>query len=156
MLPIARRARAAETNVAAEAILARVLANRVMKDFSLKARLLLTREQIVPVEILVKNTPEEVRTIYRAGQTQLLVVRPGHGEPRYYLQGAGELTGKSRTAGLSFHSILRWPNPKLQGEQRVPGRDCYIIETKAAGEPLCTGQTVDRQGVLCPVARRGV
>ncbi|MGD0649527.1 MAG: outer membrane lipoprotein-sorting protein [Verrucomicrobiia bacterium] len=144
MLPIAVPADAGETNLTAEAILARVWANRPLKDFSLKARLFVTREKIVPVEILVKNTPEEVRTIYRAGKTQLLVIQPGHGEPRYYLQGAGELRGKRRTEdflGSHFSDydlgmpFLRWPNPKLQGEQRVPGRDCYIIETKAAGEP---------------------
>jgi hypothetical protein len=96
------------------------------------------------VEILVKNTPEEARTIYRAGKTQLLVIQPEHGEPRYYLQGAGELRGKRRTEeflGSHFSDydlampFLQWPNPKLQGEQRVPGRDCYIIETKASGEP---------------------
>ena len=79
MLPIAARARAAETNITAEAILARVWANRSLKDFSLKARLFVTREKIVPVEILVKNTPDEARTIYRAGKTQLLVVQPEHG-----------------------------------------------------------------------------
>jgi hypothetical protein len=141
---VALCADAGETDLTAESILARVWANRPLKDFSLKARLFVTRERILPVEILVKNTPEEVRTIYRAGKTQLLVIQSERGEPCYYLRGAGELKGRRRTEdflGSHFSDydlgmpFLRWPNPKLRGEQRVTGRDCYIIETKVSGEP---------------------
>jgi len=44
-------------------ILAKVLANRPVKDFSLKARLFVGSEDPVMVGILVKNTATEARTI---------------------------------------------------------------------------------------------
>ena len=144
MLSLAVPASPAETNLNAGAILARLQANRARKDFSLKARLFVTREQIVPVELLVKNTPDEARTVYRAGKTQLLVVQPDHGAPRYYLKGTGELTGPARAgkflaSHFSYYDLglpfLHWPEVKVQGEDRVLGRDCYVLETRASGEP---------------------
>jgi hypothetical protein len=134
----------ASTNQSAQAILDRVLANRPQKDFSLKARLFAGTADPVPVEILVKNTPGETRTIYRGSNTEALVVQPVHGEPKFYLRGVGELTGNQRTEkllgsnftyydlGLAF---LRWPNVKLLDEGRVRGRDCFVIEARADGEP---------------------
>jgi hypothetical protein len=53
-----------------ETIVQRVWANRAQKDFSLKARLFVDREKVVPVDILIKNLPDEVRTIYRAEKTE--------------------------------------------------------------------------------------
>jgi hypothetical protein len=132
------------TNQTAQAILDRVLANRPQKDFSLKARLFVGTDDPVPVEIFVKNTPEETRTLYRGGKTEALVVQPLQGEPKFYLRGVGELTGNQRTEkllgsnftyydlGLTF---LRWPNGKLLDEDRVRGRDCFVIEARAGGEP---------------------
>src|ERR1043166_1626632 len=66
---------------------------RPMKDFPVKARLFVTRELVVPINVLVKNSATEARTVYRSDKTQLLVVQPAHGAPRYYRQGVGELTG---------------------------------------------------------------
>ena len=132
------------TNQNARAILERVLANRPVKDFSLKARLFVGRDEPVPVEILIKNDAEATRTIYRAGQTDALVVQPVHGEPRFYLRGVGELTGAQRSEKLrgshfSYYDLglafLRWPNAKFLGEDRVRGRDCFAIESVAGGEP---------------------
>jgi hypothetical protein len=127
----------APTNQTAQAILDRVLANRPTKDFSLKARLFVGDENPVPVEILVKNTVGETRTLYRGGKTEVLVVQPLHGEPKFYLRGVGELTGNGSNftyydLGLAF---LHWPNVKLLEEGRVRGRDCFAIEAKADGEP---------------------
>ena len=128
----------------AVAILNRVRANRPVKDLALKARLFLTRERFVPVEILIQQTATDSRTIYRGQQTELLVVQPLTGEPRYYLKETGELTGSRRLQklldsqfvvydlGLPF---LRWPDPKLIGEDRTRGRDCYLIECRAAAQP---------------------
>jgi len=134
----------APTNQTAEAILDRVLSSRPTKDFSLKARLFVGQEDPIPVEILVKNTEIDTRTLYRGSNTEALVVQPVHGEPKFYLHGAGELTGGKRTEkllgsnftyydlGLTF---LRWPNVKLLDEDRVRGRDCFAIEARADGEP---------------------
>jgi hypothetical protein len=134
----------APTNQTAQAILERVLSSRPTKDFSLKARLFVGQEDPVPVEILVKNTAEETRTLYRGSNAEALVVQPVHGEPKFYLRGTGELTGNQRTQkllgsnftyydlGLTF---LRWPNVKLLDEDRVRGRDCFTIEARADGEP---------------------
>jgi hypothetical protein len=144
LLPGMTYADSAPTNQSAQAILDRVLANRPQKDFSLKARLFVGEADPIPVEILVKNTAGETRTLYRGGKTEALVVQPLHGEPRFYLQGVGELTGNQRTQkllgsnftyydlGLTF---LHWPNVKLLDEARVRGRDCFAIEAKADGEP---------------------
>ena len=132
------------TNVPADLVLARVLANRPMKDFSLKARLFVTRELVVPVDVLVKNSQSETRTIYRGNKTQLLVVQPVHGDPRYFLQGFGELTGERRMAKLlgsqfSYYDLgtpfLQWANPRLVGEERMRGRDCLLIDVKATHQP---------------------
>ena len=135
----------ASTNADARVILARVLANRPVKDFSLKARLFVGSEDPVMVEILVKNTATETRTVYRAAQTQALVVQPVNGDPHFYLRGAGELVGAQRTEKLlgsefSYYDLglpfLRWPNPKLlDADDRVRARDCYAIEVSAEGEP---------------------
>jgi hypothetical protein len=125
-------------------ILARVLANRPLQDFSLKARLFATRDKIVPVDLFVKHAPNETRTIYRADKTELLVIQPVHGPPRFFLKRAGELTGARRMdkflgsqfsvydLGLGF---LQWPDPKLIGEQRLRGRDCYLVEVSSETEP---------------------
>jgi hypothetical protein len=143
-LPGMAFADSAPTNQTAQAILDRVLANRPQKDFSLKARLFVGDQDPVPVEIFVKNTAGETRTLYRGGKTEALVVQPVHGEPKFYVRGVGELTGNQRTQkllgsnftyydlGLTF---LRWPNVKLLDEDRVRGRDCFAIEARADGEP---------------------
>jgi len=133
------------TNQDARVILAKVLANRPTKDFSLKARLFVGQDDPVMVEILVKNTPTETRTIYHGGQTHALVVQPVKGEPGFYLKGVGELTGARRTEKLlgsefSYYDLalpfLRWPNPKMiDPDDRVRGRDCFAIEIAAEGEP---------------------
>jgi len=133
------------TNQDARVILQKVLANRPAKDFSLKARLFVGDADPVMVDILVKNTATETRTIYRAAQTQALVVQPINGEPHFYLRGVGELTGAKRTERLlgsefSYYDLalpfLRWPNPKLlDADDRVRGRDCFAIEISAEGEP---------------------
>ena len=133
------------SNQDARVILARVLANRPVKDFSLKARLFVGNEDPVMVEILVKNTETETRTIYRAAQTQALVVQPVNSDPHFYLRGVGELVGAQRTEKLlgsefSYYDLglpfLRWPNPKLlDADDRVRGRDCFAIENSAEGEP---------------------
>jgi Outer membrane lipoprotein-sorting protein len=134
----------ASTNQNARAILERVLAQRPAKDFSLKARLFVGRADPVPVNILIKNTAEETRTIYRAGQTEALVVQPVHGEPRFYLRGRGELTGAQRSekflgSNFTYYDLglgfLHWPAAKFLGEERTRGRDCYAIESTAEGEP---------------------
>ena len=133
-----------QTNLYVRAILERVLANRPVKDFSLKARLFVGRGEPVPLEILIKNDAEVTRTIYRAGQTEALVVQPVRGEPRFYLRGVAELTGARRMEKLlgshfSFYDLglpfLRWPNTKFLDEERARGRDCFAIESVAEGEP---------------------
>ena len=133
------------SNQDARVILEKVLANRPVRDFSLKARLFVGDADPVMVEILVKNTPTETRTIYRGGQTQALGVQPVKGEPSFYLKGIGELTGARRTEKLlgsefSYYDLalpfLRWQNPKLFDlDARVRGRDCFGIENTAEGEP---------------------
>lgn len=132
------------TNQDARAILDRVLSNRPTKDFSLKARLFVGSADPIPVEILTKNTVDETRTIYRGGQTEALVVQPVRGQPRFYLRGAGELTGARRTEKLlgshfTYYDLglpfLHWPNAKFLGEERVRARDCFAIESRADGEP---------------------
>ena len=134
----------APTNQDARTILARVLANRPTKDFSLKARLFVGRGDPLPVDILMKNSLEETRTIYRAGQIEALVVQPVHGAPQFYLRGRGELTGAQRSekfvgSDFTYYDLglpyLHWPTAKFLGEERVRGRDCYAIESTADGEP---------------------
>ena len=132
------------TNQNAQAILARVLANRPTKDFSLKARLFVGSEDPIFVDILAKNATDETRTIYRGGKTEALIAQPVHGEPRFYLRGTGELTGAKRAEKLlgsyfTYYDLglpyLHWPNAKLLEEGRVRGRDCFAIESRADGEP---------------------
>jgi hypothetical protein len=132
------------TNQDARAILDRVLSTRPTKDFSLKARLFVGSADPIAVEILTKNTADETRTIYRGGQTEALVVQPVRGQPRFYLRGAGELTGARRTEKLlgshfTYYALglpfLHWPNAKFLGEERVRARDCFAIESRAEGEP---------------------
>lgn len=134
----------AQSNMNARALLERVTANRATKDFSLKARLFVDRDKTVPVDIFVKNSTNETRTIYRAGTNEFLVVQPVRGASRFYLTGAGELTGAWRMQRLfgsqfSYYdlglSYLRWTNAVVVGEDRMRGRDCLIVEVKATGEP---------------------
>ena len=145
----------AQTNIDARALLERVAANRATKDFSLKARLFVSRDRTVPVEILVKNTPTETRTVYRSGTNELLVVQPIQGSARFFLAGTGELTGERRVErflGSQFGcydlsvSYLHWANPKVVGDDRMRGRDCYICEVKAPGEPYASVKLwIDRE-----------
>jgi hypothetical protein len=134
----------AETNVDARALLERVFANRATKDFSLKARMFLNRDTKLPVDVFVKHSAVDTRTIYRSGTNEFLVVQPLQGPSRFYVTGVGELTGARRVEHLfgsqfSYYDLglpyLRWPNAKLVGEDRMRGRDCYICEVKATGEP---------------------
>lgn len=134
----------ASTNQDAQAILARVLASRPAKDFSLKARLFVGRDDPLPVGILIKNSAKETRTIYRSGQTEALVVQPAHGAPHFYLRGRGELVGAQRSekflgSDFTYYDLglpfLQWPTAKFLGEERIRGRDCFAIESTAEGEP---------------------
>ena len=128
----------------AEEILSRVWVNRAPKDFSLQAKLYVERDRFVPADIFVKNLPDEVRTIYRIGKTELLIIQSAKDIPRYYLAGAGELTGARRMEKLmdswiSYYDLgvpfLYWPNPKYVGTDEMRGQDCYIIEVKSDTEP---------------------
>jgi hypothetical protein len=134
----------AQSNVMARALLERVTANRATKDFSLKARLFVSRDRTVPLSIFVKNSPTETRTLYRAGTDEFLVVQPIQGASRFYLAGVGELAGAWRMERLfgsqfSYYDLglpyLRWTDAKVVGEDRMRGRDCYLVEVKAASEP---------------------
>jgi len=128
----------------ADAIRQRVLANRPAKDMTLKGRLFLSREKFVPVEIAIHSTATDTRTLYRGEDTELLVIQPWREPPRYYLKGAGELTGDARLGrllgsqftyfdlGLPF---LHWPDAKLLGEARSRGRDCHLLEVTATNQP---------------------
>ncbi|HUJ09371.1 MAG TPA: outer membrane lipoprotein-sorting protein [Verrucomicrobiae bacterium] len=144
LLPLSSRADTNDNLPDAKIILARVSASRPTKDFSLKARLFVGHADPVPVQILVWNGTNETRTIYRGGQTEALVIQPVNGAPRFYLRGAGELAGARRAKSLlgsqfSYYDLglpfLHWPNAKLLGESRVRGRDCFVIESAADGEP---------------------
>jgi len=135
----------APTNQDARVILDRVLAGRPARDFSLKARLFVDRDQDpIPVEILAKNTPEETRTIYRSSKSEALIVQPVHGTVQFFLRGQGELTGAKRTERLlgsqfTYYDLaltfLRWPHAKFLGEEQVRTRDCFAIESTAEDEP---------------------
>jgi len=128
-----------------EAILQRLWANRAQKDFLLKARLFADRSNVQPVELLVKNLPQEIRTIYRSENTQLLVVQSQQQPPRFYLAGIGELTTvKQRMerwpgSWISYYDLglpfLYWPKPKYLGEDRMRGQDCYLLEARSDTEP---------------------
>jgi len=157
LVPLAARADAGSTNASANTLIARVLANRATKDFSLKARLFVTRDDIVPVEMLVKNSETETRTIYRTDKMALLVVQPVHGEPRYFMKGSGELTGERRAARLiesqfSYYDLgmpfLQWPDPKLVGDGRMRGRDCFVVEVRATDQPYARAKLwIDKESV---------
>jgi hypothetical protein len=131
---------APSTNLTAKAIMERALANRPMRDLSLKARLFVTRDDESRVEIFIRNTPDETRTIYRGDKTDLLIVQPVHGAATYYLRGVGQLTEARQTEKLlksqfSLYDLtfpfMHWPDLKLIGDSRTRGRDCYEIEAKA-------------------------
>jgi hypothetical protein len=137
---------APSTNLTAAAIMERTLANRPVQDLALKARLFVTREDKVPLEILVRNTPTETRTIYRGDQTNLLVVQPVRGTAKFYLRGTGQLAAAGQGEKLLKSEFLlydlafpflRWPNLNRLGDDRVRGRDCYLIEATsgATNEP---------------------
>ncbi len=126
------------------AILQQVLAHRPTKDFSLKAWLFITRDEVRPLEILVKNTAAETRTIYRGKDLDLLVVQPRAAAPRFYLRGVGELRGAKQMDGvwgshIAYYDLgfgfLHWPNPKWVAEDETRGRKCDVVEVSAAGEP---------------------
>ena len=128
----------------ARAILHRVLANRPTKDFVLKARLFPTRENPIPLEILVKNTETDTRTIYRTNGFALLVIQPVQAEPRFYLGGTNELTGLRRTERLlgshfTYYDLgvpfLHWTNEKFLGEDIMRGQECFVLETAATNAP---------------------
>lgn len=128
----------------AKTLLQRVLENRPTKDFTLKARLFPTRDQSVPIELLIKNTAEETRTIYRAEKLEVLVIQPLQGQARWFLKGKGELTGKQRLELLlgsyfSYYDLalpfLHWPDAKTLSIERTRGRDCFLVEVTSSGEP---------------------
>ena len=132
------------TNFNAAVILQRTLAQRVEKDLSLKARLFVGRAEPVEVTLLVRNATNETRSIYRTGKTELLMVQPVDGATKWFLQGAGELTGPRRAekfAGSQFSyydlgaPFLHWPDVKAAGVERFRGRDCYVVELTAEGQP---------------------
>jgi len=127
-----------------ETILERVWANRARKDLALQGQLFVDRQKTVPVEVWIKNLPEEVRTLYRSGPTELLIVQSQKKLPQYYLAGVGELTGDRRMgkfmeSWVTYYDLgmpfLYWPEPKLLGTDRTRGQDCYLIEVKSEKEP---------------------
>ena len=134
---------AGETNTA-DTILTAVANRRPTKDLDLRARLFLTREKFVPLQIQVKNLPAETRTLYRAEGVELLVTQPVEGEPRFYQRGKGELTGDARLQKLAgseftFYDLglpfLHWPERQLTGVETFRGRDCHVIEVAATNQP---------------------
>ena len=125
-------------------VIEHMLAHRAQQDFSLQARLEVTRDQTTNLTLLVHNTPTETRTIFRAGTTELLIVQPVTGTPRWFLRGAGELTGARRMEKLlgsefTFYDLgmpfLRWPDAKLTGSARARGLDCFVLEMTATNQP---------------------
>ncbi len=133
----------------AQALLERAAATRALKDFSLKARLFVTRDQTVLLDVLVKNTATETRTIYRAGTNAALIVQPVAGAPRYFLRGA-KTTDRVLGSEFTYYDLgvpfLRWLNPKLVSEDRVRGRDCHVVEVRADGQPYARAKIwIDRE-----------
>jgi hypothetical protein len=129
-----------DTNLTANAIMTRALANRPMRDLSLKARLFLTRDDKLPIEIFVRNTPAETRTIYRGEKTDLLVVQPLQGHAKLYLRGTGQLNPERQQdqllqSNFSLYDLgfpfMHWPELSAKGDDRVRGRDCYLIEAES-------------------------
>ncbi len=135
-------------------LLARVVANRPAADLRLQARLWTTRDRATPLEVLIQNRPAETRTIYRVAATELLVVQPLGGGPRFFLKGAGELRGEARLASLGGSSIvyydlglgfLHWPVVSKLTAEKYRGRHCYRVETATTEEPFKRAQlTIDR------------
>ena len=128
----------------ARAILHRVVVNRPTQDFVLKARLFPAREKSIPLEILVKNSAEDTRTIYRTSGFALLVIQPVQAEPRFFLGGTNELTGLRRMGKLlgshfTYYDLgtpfLHWPNEKFLGEELMRGRQCFLLETATTNAP---------------------
>jgi hypothetical protein len=128
----------------ADLVMAAVLSRRPSKDLELRAKLYVTREKFVPVELLVKNLTAETRTLYKAEGLELLVTQPVTGDPRFYLRGKGEVTGNARLQKLlgsefTFYDLglpfLHWPQRKLVGIETFRGRDCQIIECVASNQP---------------------
>ena len=128
----------------APGVIQRMLAHRAQQDFSLQARLDVNRDQSTNLTMLVHNTPTETRTIFRAGTTDLLIVQPVSGGPRWFLRGTGELTGAAllkKWLGSEFTyydlgmPFLHWPDAKLIGESRARGQDCLILEMTATNQP---------------------
>ena len=125
-------------------VIQQMLAHRAQQDFSLQARLDVNRDLSTNLLMLVHNTPTETRTLFRAGTTQLLIVQPVTGAPRWYLHGAGELTGarlQEKWLGSEFTyydlgmPFLRWPDAKLIGSARTRGLDCLVLELTATNQP---------------------
>ena len=125
-------------------VLQRMLAHRVLQDFSLHARLDVDRNQSTNLAVLVHNTTNETRTLFRAGTTELLIVQPVNGAPRWFLRGTGELTGARLTekwlgSQFTFYDLglpfLHWPEAKLVGESQTRGQDCYLLEMTTTGQP---------------------
>ena len=136
--------RLAHAEADAAGVIQQMLAHRAQQDFSLQARLEVTRDQTTNLTLLVHNTPAETRTIYRAGTTELLIVQPVTGAPRWFLRGAGELIGARRMEKLlgsefTFYDLgmpfLRWPDSKLTGTARARGLDCFVLELTATNQP---------------------
>jgi hypothetical protein len=136
-------------------LLARVVANRPAGDLKLQARLWTTRDRAVPLEVLIQNRPAETRTIYRVATTELLVVQPLAGAPRFFLKGAGELRDAARLASLGDSAIvyydlglgfLQWPVVSKLTTEKYRGRECYRLETAATDEPFARARlVVDRE-----------
>lgn len=128
----------------AEALLAEVVANRPAHDLALTARLLVNRTDQVTCKILIQNRPNEVRTLYRTGDTEALVIQPLHARPRYFIKGQGEVTGEDRyyaLAGSQFRlydlglPFLHWDSPTLLEPERYRGRTCEVVEVQAPDGP---------------------
>jgi len=140
----ALRAEEPVTNFNAAAVLQRTVAQRAPKDLALKARLFIGRGEPVEVAMLVRNLPDETRSIYRTGTTELLVVQAVKGDARWFLKREGELVGAQRAAkfaGSQFTyydlgaPFLQWPALKAAGLDRYRGRNCYVVEFTAEGQP---------------------
>ena len=142
--PVGRADDAPVVRPEAATVLQRMLAHRAQQDFSLQARLDISRDKSTNLTILVHNTPTETRTIYRTGPSELLIVQPVSGAPRWFLRGAGELTGarlQEKWLGSEFTyydlglPFLHWPDAKLAGEGRARGQTCFLIELTATHQP---------------------
>ncbi len=128
----------------ATVVIQRMLAHRAQQDFSLQARLDISRDKSTNLTMLVRNTPNETRTLFKAGTSELLIVQPVTGMPRWFLRGSGELTGarlmeKWLGSEFTFYDLgmpfLRWPDAKLTGEARARGQDCLLLELTATNQP---------------------